>query len=156
MYDKIHYKLKKKEKRKKKDATEKKKRKLTAHFSLASFSQWPSKVVVQGPRHFCLTQDPLYKVFALEFPWGLVKSEVKLLVAQSCPTPCDPKDCSPPGSSVHGILQARILKWWQFPSPGGSGPRDQRLSDLCCSFQISSSLSLVWCHYTSFVFPTLS
>ena len=32
-------------------------------------------------------------------------------VAQSCPTLCDPVDCSPPGSSVHGILQARILEW---------------------------------------------
>ena len=32
-------------------------------------------------------------------------------VTQSCPTLCDPMDCSPPGSSVHGIFQARILKW---------------------------------------------
>ena len=32
-------------------------------------------------------------------------------IAQSCPTLCDPVDCSPPGSSVHGILQARIPKW---------------------------------------------
>jgi len=32
-------------------------------------------------------------------------------VAQSCPTLCDPVDCSPPGSSVHGIFQARILQW---------------------------------------------
>ena len=32
-------------------------------------------------------------------------------VAQSCLTLCDPMDCSPPGSSVHGILQARILEW---------------------------------------------
>ena len=32
-------------------------------------------------------------------------------VAQSCPTLCDPMDCSPPGSSVQGILQARILEW---------------------------------------------
>ena len=32
-------------------------------------------------------------------------------VAQSSPTLCDPVDCSPPGSSVHGILQARILEW---------------------------------------------
>ena len=30
---------------------------------------------------------------------------------------CDPMDCSPPGSSVHGILQARILEWVAFPSP---------------------------------------
>ena len=32
-------------------------------------------------------------------------------VAQSCPTLCDPVDCSLPGSSVHGILQARIQEW---------------------------------------------
>ena len=34
-----------------------------------------------------------------------------MCVSQSCPTLCDPVDCSPPGSSVHGILQARILEW---------------------------------------------
>ena len=33
------------------------------------------------------------------------------LVAKSCPTLCNPMDCSPPGSSVHGISQARILEW---------------------------------------------
>ena len=35
---------------------------------------------------------------------------VTLLVTQLCPTPCDPMDCSPLGSSVHGIFQARILE----------------------------------------------
>ena len=35
----------------------------------------------------------------------------KEVVAQLCPTPCDPLDCNPPGSSVHGIFQARILEW---------------------------------------------
>ena len=35
--------------------------------------------------------------------------------AQSCPTLCDPMDCSPPVSSVHGILQARILEWVAIP-----------------------------------------
>ena len=35
----------------------------------------------------------------------------KMLISQSCLTLCDPMDCSPPGSSVHGILQARILEW---------------------------------------------
>ena len=39
-------------------------------------------------------------------------------VAQSCPTLCDPVDYSPPGSSVRGILQARILEWEACPSPG--------------------------------------
>ena len=46
-------------------------------------------------------------------------------VAQSCPTLCNPMDCCPPGSSVHGILQARILEWVAFPfSRGSSKPRD--------------------------------
>ena len=40
------------------------------------------------------------------------------LVTQSCPTLCDPMDCSLPGCSVHGILQARILEWLPFPPPG--------------------------------------
>ena len=40
------------------------------------------------------------------------------LVAQSCPVLCDPMDYSPPGSSVHRILQARILEWVAFPPPG--------------------------------------
>ena len=38
-----------------------------------------------------------------------VKSESE--VAQSCLTPSDPMDCSPPDSSVHGIFQARVLEW---------------------------------------------
>ena len=47
-------------------------------------------------------------------------------VVQSCPTLCDPMDCSPPGSSVHGILQARILGWAAIPfSRGPSRPRDR-------------------------------
>ena len=45
---------------------------------------------------------------------------------QSCMTHCDPMDCSPPGSSVHGILQARILEWVAIPfSRVSSQPRDQ-------------------------------
>ena len=43
----------------------------------------------------------------------------------SCLTLCDPMDCSPPGSSVHGNLQARILEWVVMPSSGGSSwPKD--------------------------------
>ena len=41
------------------------------------------------------------------------------LCAQSCPTVCDPMDCSPPGSSVHGISQVRILEWIAISSSGG-------------------------------------
>ena len=39
-------------------------------------------------------------------------------VVQSCLTLYDAMDCSPPGSSVHGIFKARILEWLPFPSPG--------------------------------------
>ena len=47
-------------------------------------------------------------------------------VAQLYPTLCDPMDCSPLGSSVHGILQARILEWVaKFSSRGSSQPRDR-------------------------------
>jgi len=52
--------------------------------------------------------------------------KVEVLVAQSCPTLCNPLDCSPPGSSVHGILQARILEWVAIPfSRGSSCSRNQ-------------------------------
>ena len=46
-------------------------------------------------------------------------------VAQPCPTLCDPLDCSPPGSAVHGISQARLPEWLAIPFPRGSSrPRD--------------------------------
>ena len=41
-----------------------------------------------------------------------------MLAAQSCPTLCDPVDYTPPGSSVHGILQAKNWSGLPFPSPG--------------------------------------
>ena len=40
---------------------------------------------------------------------------MKVLVAQSCLTLCDPIDCGPPGSSIHGILQERITEWVALP-----------------------------------------
>ena len=44
---------------------------------------------------------------------------------QSCPILCEPMDCNPPGFSVHGILQARILEWVAMPfCRGSSRPRD--------------------------------
>ena len=53
---------------------------------------------------------------------------------QLCLTLGDPMDCSPPGSSVRGILQARILEWVAMPSSRGSSqPRDQtRVSSISC------------------------
>ena len=51
--------------------------------------------------------------------------KVKVLVTQSCQTLCHHVDCSPPGSPVHEILQARILEWVAIPfSRQPSCPRD--------------------------------
>ena len=50
---------------------------------------------------------------------------MEVLVTRSCLALCDPMDCSLPGSSVHGILQARILEWVAMPfSRGSSWPRN--------------------------------
>ena len=56
-----------------------------------------------------------------------VKSQSK--VAQSCPTLSDTLDCSPPGSSIHGILQARVLEWGAiaFSPLGGKSLNHQDL-----------------------------
>ena len=50
----------------------------------------------------------------MPFPSPMGESEV----AQSCPTLCDPMDYSPPGYSVHGVFQARILEWVAISSLG--------------------------------------
>ena len=56
----------------------------------------------------------------------LLAQKVKVKFSQSCLTLCDPLDCSLPGSSVHGILQARILEWVAIPFfRGSSQPRDR-------------------------------
>jgi len=58
-------------------------------------------------------------------PQGLLNQKMKTLIIQLCPILCNSMDCSPPGSFVHGIFQARILEWVAFPSPG-----DRRSSQL--------------------------
>ena len=75
-------------------------------------SKWKVKVLVT---QLCLNS----------FQWNW---KLKVLVAQSCPSLFNPMDCSPPGSSVHGILQARILEWVAIPfSKGSSWPRGRTL-----------------------------
>ena len=72
-------------------------------------------------------EKPASHIFNKELISRLYKKLlVKVLVSQLCPTLCDPMDCSLPGSSVHGILQARILQWVAISfSRGSSWPRDQ-------------------------------
>ena len=73
---------------------------------------------------------------------------MKVFVAQSCLTLWDPMDCSPPGSSVHGIPQARILEWVAISlSRGSSQPRDGTL--LRASRTTSSHAHLTPSFYSS-------
>ena len=66
--------------------------------------------------------------------WGFTMLRESESVSHSvCPTLCDPIHCSPPGSSVYGILQARILEWVAIPfSWGSSQPRDQTQVSINC------------------------
>ena len=71
-----------------------------------------------------------------------------MLVAQSCLTICNPMDCSPPGSSVHGILQARILEWAVISfSRGSSWPWDSTqvscIPDECFTIHLGSTHCLL-------------
>ena len=87
----------------------------------------------------------------------LTPGESESEVAQSCPTLCDPMDCSPPGSSVHGIFQARILEWVAIsPSRGSSQTRDR--THVSCIFYTGRRLLYCWAtreallHYNTCVY----
>ena len=78
--------------------------------------------------------------FFLNIGLAQVWNKVKVLVSQLCPTLCNPMEFSPPGSSVHGILQVRILEWVAIPfSRGPSWPRDQ--TQVSC---IAGRFFMVW------------
>ena len=91
------------------------------------------------PIQYCKVKNKIIKkiinkkIFKCQF-----EKKVKVLVAQSYPSLCDPMDCSPPGSSVHGSLQARTVEWVAIYSSRGSlQPSDRTL---CCR-QILNHLS---------------
>ena len=73
---------------------------------------------------------------------------VCVLVAQSCPTLCDPMDCSLLDSSVHGIFQAGILEWVAIPSPGDlSDPGIIHGSPILHEYSLASEPSRILYHY---------
>ena len=82
--------------------------------------------------------------------WGVCES-VRVLVTQSCLTLCNPLDYSPSDSSVHGILQARILEWVVIPfSRGSSWPWDRtwvswttRVAQFCCQTYLNIPITKV-------------
>ena len=105
-----------------------------------SLALWPRLWAVQKDRKWLEILDLVLPVHAKSL--------------QSCLAVCDPMDCSPPGSSVPGILQARILEWAAMPScMESSGPRDwTHVSYISC---IGRWFLYHWCHLGSPFLTTL-
>ena len=91
---------------------------------------------------FChISQKNLTEVFGHPSTksWWDLACAVLCLVTQSCLTVCNPMDCSPPGSSVHGILQARILEGVAMPSSRGSSRPRNRTKVSCIAGRFFTS-----------------
>ena len=89
---------------------------------------------------WCLLGAALTALCDIGLNWYLLWMGACWLL-QSCPAPWDPVDCSPPGSSVHGVLQARALEWVAVPSSRGSSPPRDRTRVSCVSCVEADS----WC-----------
>ena len=78
---------------------------LLSHFSRVRLCMTPEMAAHQAPPSLGFSRQEHWS--GLPFPSPMRESEA----AQSCPTLSHPMDCSPPGSSVHGIFQVRVLEW---------------------------------------------
>ena len=82
---------------------------LLSHFSRVWLHVTPQTPAHQAPPSLGFSRQEHWS--GLPFPPQCMKVKSESEVAQSCLTLQDPMDCSPPGSSVHGIFQARVLEW---------------------------------------------
>ena len=80
---------------------------LLSHFSRVRLCATPQTAAQQAPLSLGFSRQEHWS--GLPFPSPMHASESE--VTQSCPTLSDPMDCSLPGSSTHGIFQARVLEW---------------------------------------------
>ena len=82
---------------------------LLSRFSPVRLCATPQTAAHQAPPSLGFSRQEPWS--GLPFPSPMHESEKWKWNAQSCPTLSDPMDCSPPGSSAHGIFQARVLEW---------------------------------------------
>ena len=82
---------------------------LLSRFSRVRLCAAPQTEAHQAPLSLGFSRQEHWSGLPFPSPMHEVKSESE--VAQSCPTLLEPMDCSPPGSSVHGIFLARVLEW---------------------------------------------
>ena len=96
----------------------------------------PWTAVCQAPPSMGFSRQEYWSGLPLPSPLYIFSSVQFRSVAQLCPTLCDPMDCRLPGSSVHGIFQARILEWGAISFFRGSArPKDRTVSpELAGSF----------------------
>ena len=80
---------------------------LLSHLSRVRVCVTPQMAAHQAPPSLGFSRQEHWS--GLPFPSPMQESESE--VTQSCLTPSDPMDCSPPGSSIHGIFKARVLEW---------------------------------------------
>ena len=106
------------------------------HHRLAPMLIWNS--MMPQPSH-C---SPPAIIFSQQCISG--KSWVCVLLIQLCLTVCEPMDCSPPGSSVHVILQARILEWTAIPLTKGSSQPTDGTQVSCISGRFFTVCFTIW------------
>ena len=82
---------------------------LLSRFSRVRLCATPQTAAHQAPPSLGFSRQEHWS--GLPFPLQCMKVKSEREVAQSCPTLSDPMDCSLPGSSIHGIFQARVLEW---------------------------------------------
>ena len=91
------------------------------------------------------------------FVCSIFEYDLPCLVAQSCPTLCNLMDCSPPGSSIHGIFQARVLGWvtisfslhplhWQAGSFTTESPGKPQDGGVCVYLLENLKPQITWAH----------
>ena len=101
------------------------------------------RLSIDSTSHWILNMEDWSWLSSLDYHTHSMNCAV---LSQSCPTLCDPVDCSPPGSFVHGIFQARFLEWVAISYSRGSFlPRDwTHVSCISCIGRLMDSLPL---HY---------
>ena len=95
---------------------------LLSRFSRVRLCATPQTAAHQAPPSLGFSRQEHWR--GLPFPSPMHESENKSEVAQSCPTPSNPMDCSTPYSSIHGIFQARVLS----------------MADSCCALTESNKI----------------
>ena len=110
---------------------------LLSHFSRVQLCATPKMAAHQAPLSLGFSRQEHWS--GLPFPSPMHESESE--VAQLCLTLSDPMDCSLPGSSVHGIFQARVLEWGAIAFSGNALGRCQFVVDRCMA---TDSNILAW------------